>query len=77
MIPARTITLCLTLAVLAPLASAQSPIAPAQLPARTGFYLNWHGSPSGDVRAKNSFYALWDDPDFAPARAAISSRNSK
>ena len=71
MIPARTITLCLTLAVLAPLASAQSPIAPAQLPARTGFYLNWHGSPSGDVRAKNSFYALWDDPDFAPARAAF------
>lgn len=71
MIPARIITLGLAIALFVPLVPAQSPLAPAQLPARTSFYLHWHGSPSGDVRAKNSFYALWDDPDFAPARAAF------
>lgn len=68
----RAIILCLALAILLPfLATAQSPVDPAQLPARTGFYLLWRGAPSGDVRAKNSFYALWDDPDFAPARSAF------
>jgi len=52
-------------------AFAQSPIDPGKLPARTSFYLCWHGSPSGDARKSNSLYALWDDPDFAPARAAL------
>lgn len=50
---------------------AQSPIDPGKLPGRTLLYFCWHGSPSGDVRKNNSLYALWDDPDFAPARAAL------
>ena len=52
-------------------ASAQPPVDPGQLPARTSFYLLWRGTPAGEVRAKNSVYALWDDPDFAPARSAF------
>lgn len=68
----RPILLCLTVAFFVPfLAVAQSPVDPAQLPARTSFYFLWRGTPSGDVRAKNSLYALWDDPDFAPARSAF------
>jgi hypothetical protein len=50
---------------------AQTPIDPGKLPGRTLFYLCWHGSPSGAVRSSNSLYALWDDPDFAPARASL------
>lgn len=65
-------TLSLAIVLLWPSRSpAQSPIDPAKLPARTTFYLLWHGSPSGEVRAKNAVYALWDDPDFAPARSAF------
>src|ERR1700739_3121100 len=68
----RALLLCLVIALLLPnLAAAQSPVDPAQLPVRTSFYFLWRGTPSGDVRAKNSLYALWDDPDFAPARSAI------
>jgi hypothetical protein len=68
----RAIFLCLTAAFLMPfLASAQSPVDPPQLPARTSFYFLWRGTPSGDIRTKNSLYALWDDPDFAPARSAF------
>jgi hypothetical protein len=52
-------------------AVAQSPIDPGKLPGHTLFYLCWHGSPSGDIRKNNSLYALWDDPDFAPARDAL------
>jgi hypothetical protein len=51
--------------------AAQAPFEPAQLPARTAFYLIWHGSPSGDLRKANAMMGLWDDPDFAPARAAL------
>jgi hypothetical protein len=51
--------------------AAQSPVDPGQLPGRTSFYLLWHGTPAGEVRTKNSVYALWDDPDFAPARSAF------
>jgi hypothetical protein len=70
--PLHAITLSLVLAVLfAPHSFAQSPVDPGQLPARTSFYVLWRGTPSGDVRAKNSLYALWDDPDFAPARSAL------
>ena len=68
----RPVLLCLTVAFLAPfLAVAQSPVDPTQLSARTSFYFLWRGTPSGDLRAKNSLYALWDDPDFAPARSAF------
>jgi hypothetical protein len=51
--------------------AAQAPLEPAQLPARTTFYLIWRGSPSGDVRKTNTMMSLWDDPDFAPVRAAL------
>jgi hypothetical protein len=50
---------------------AQSPLEPAQMPARTTAYLIWRGTPAGDPRKANSLLALWDDPDFAPVRAAM------
>jgi hypothetical protein len=49
-------------------AVAQSPVDPGKLPGHTLFYLQWRGTPSGEVRKSNSFFALWDDPQFAPAR---------
>ena len=52
-------------------AAAQSPLEAAQLPARTTFYLVWHGSPAGDARKNNALMSLWDDPDLAPMRAAM------
>jgi len=51
-------------------AQAQAPVEPAQMPARTTFYLIWRGTPVGDARNANSLLALWDDPDLAPLRAA-------
>jgi hypothetical protein len=57
--------------LLARSSSAQAPLEPAQLPARTTFYFIWHGSPSGDVRKANALVSLWDDPDFAPVRVAL------
>jgi hypothetical protein len=45
-----------------------APIEPAQLPARTAFYLIWRGSPASDVRHANALMSLWDDPDIAPIR---------
>ena len=50
---------------------AQAPLEPAQLPARTTFYLIWRGTPSRDVRKGNALLSLWDDPDSAPMRSAI------
>ena len=50
---------------------AQAPLEPAQLPARTTFYLIWRGTPNGDVRKGNALLSLWDDPDFAPMRSAL------
>jgi hypothetical protein len=50
---------------------AQSPIDPGQLPSRTSFYLLWHGTPAGEARKDNSLCALWDDPEFASARASF------
>jgi hypothetical protein len=44
---------------------------PGQLPGRTTFYLLWHGTPAGEIRTKNSLYALWDDPEFSSARASF------
>src|ERR1700754_665559 len=52
-------------------AHAQAPIEPAQLPARTAFYIIWRGAPTGDIRHTNNLLALWDDPEFAPVRAAM------
>lgn len=49
----------------------QAPLEAAQLPARTSFYLVWHGSPAGDARKNNALLSLWDDPDVAPMRAAM------
>jgi hypothetical protein len=49
---------------------AQAPLEPAQMPARTLFYVLWRGTPVGDARKSNSLLALWDDPDLAPMRAA-------
>ncbi len=50
---------------------AQSNLDPGQLPKSTAFYLAWHGTPSGEARKANSLWAMWDDADFAPVRAAI------
>jgi hypothetical protein len=50
---------------------AQAPLEPAQMPARTTFYLIWRGAPAGDTRSSNSLLALWDDPDLAPLRASM------
>jgi hypothetical protein len=52
-------------------ASAQSPVDPGKLPGRTAFYLLWRGTPSGEIRKNNSLFALWDDPQFATARASL------
>jgi hypothetical protein len=70
--PLRVIRFALLFALLGAVrVTAQSPVDPGQLPGRTSFYLLWRGTPTGEVRAKNSIYALWDDPDFAPARSAF------
>jgi hypothetical protein len=50
---------------------AQSLIDPGKLPARTSFYLLWHGTPAGEARKDNSLYALWNDPEFASACASF------
>jgi hypothetical protein len=52
-------------------AVAQSPVDPGKLPGRTLFYLLWRGTPSGEIRKNNSAFALWDDPQFASARASF------
>src|SRR3979490_2733890 len=49
---------------------AQAPLEPAQMPARTTFYVIWRGTPVGDARKSNTLLALLDDPDLAPLRAA-------
>src|SRR5580692_10003076 len=69
LVPALFCALALLFAV--PSAHAQAPIEPAQLPARTTFYIVWRGAPSADIRKTNNLFALWDDPDFAPVRASM------
>src|SRR5580692_1979592 len=69
LVPALFCALALLFAV--PSAHAQAPIEPAQLPARTTFYIVWRGAPAADIRKANNLFALWDDPDFAPTRAAM------
>ncbi|MBS1839986.1 MAG: hypothetical protein JSS69_07020 [Acidobacteria bacterium] len=63
----------LSLSAVSP-ALAQTPpssIDASQLPPHTLFYVLWRGAPSPSARSANSLYALWDDPDFAPARNAL------
>ncbi len=52
-------------------AQALAPLEPTQMPAHTSAYLIWRGTPAGDARKANALLALWDDPDFAPVRAAM------
>jgi hypothetical protein len=52
-------------------ARAQAPFDPADLPARTIFYVVWRGAPAPAARQANSLYALWDDPGFMPVRDAF------
>ncbi len=66
-----TLFCALTLLFTAPRSHAQAPIEPAQLPARTTFYIVWRGAPAADIRKANNLFALWDDPDFAPVRASM------
>jgi hypothetical protein len=68
---ARSLSVLLLAVSFAGPASAQAPLEPAQMPARTLFYLVWRGMPAGDVRKTNSLFALWDDPGIAPARDAL------
>jgi hypothetical protein len=64
------LSLCAVL-LFAACAFAQSPLEPGNLPANTLLYLAWHGYPSADIRKNNSLLALWDDPEFAVARASF------
>src|ERR1700689_4248587 len=66
-----TLLCALALLFAVPRVQAQAPIEPAQLPARTTFYIVWRGAPAADIRKANNLFALWDDPDFAPTRAAM------
>jgi hypothetical protein len=50
---------------------AQSPIDPGKLPAHTLFYALWRGTPSAQIQQNNSLFALWNDPQFAVARASF------
>lgn len=73
-LPSRFPRICLfILLATSPLfrAAAQAPLEPAQLPARTSFYVIWRGTPVGEVRKNNALMSLWDDADFAPVRAAM------
>jgi hypothetical protein len=69
--PAGFVCTLILSALLSPRLMAQAPLEPDQMPSRTSFYLIWRGTPAGDVRKTNSLFALWDDPDFAPVRAAM------
>ena len=62
-----SISLLVAALLLAANSFAQSPLEPAQLPAKTTFYVIWRGTPSGDIRKSNALLSLWDDPDFASA----------
>ena len=73
--PSRNLTVAVLLVLAAACAprpcAAQLPIEPGQLPARTVFYLLWRGTPTGEARKSSALFALWDDPDFASARASF------
>jgi len=55
-----------------PVCFAQAPLEPAQLPARTTFYLIWpRHAFRGCSQGANALLSLWDDPDSAPMRSAL------
>ena len=64
-------TVLVSLLLLCDRTAAQTPLEPSQMPSRTSFYLIWRGTPAPEARKANSLLALWDDPDFAPVRAAM------
>ena len=56
-------------------ASAQDQSLESRLPAKTTFYISWHGAkPLAAARASNSALRLWDDPEIGAARAAMISQ---
>jgi hypothetical protein len=59
------------LLLVAPPLFAQQFLDPSLLPARTIFYVVWHGAPSADVRHANAVMSLWDDPDSAQLRTSL------
>ncbi len=62
---------CLLFLAAAP-ALGQGPLEPSRLPANTTFYLHWRGTSALQaVRGTNSLLRLWADPEFAPARKAL------
>ena len=66
--------ICLAVLFLASAAAAPAQDQPLEnrLPAKTTFYVSWHGSkPLAAARATNSILRLWDDSEFAAARAAM------
>jgi hypothetical protein len=69
--PASLPVALMVFALFAVRTSAQAPLDPDQMPPRTAAYLIWRGTPAGDTRKTNALMALWDDPDFAPVRAAM------
>ncbi len=71
------ISLSLAIFLLPSSSPAQAPIGPENLPARTIFYVTWHGAPAPAVRQANSLYALWDDPGFMPVRDALAEQFRK
>ncbi len=53
-------------------APAQDQPLESRLPARTTFYVSWHGSkPLTEARATNSLLRLWEDPDISAAQTAV------
>ena len=66
------VSLSICLLACAAVAPAQDQPLENRLPAKTTFYVAWHGrKPLAAARATNSFLRLWDDSEFATARAAM------
>lgn len=70
-LPTRSWLVLLALLLSCASVCAQSPLDPGKLPGQTLFYALWHGMPSAQVRQNNSLFALWNDPQFAVARASF------
>jgi hypothetical protein len=63
-----TLLFFIAVPLIAQQSAAPASVDPSLLPARTIFYLAWHGAPSADVRQANAVMSLWDDPDSAQLR---------